>query len=692
MFLNNKISTFYKIKPSQAFVTSIVILISGYFILSSSSLFIGNLSIDYLTYALVTWFWLRSNELIFNFLLKKKVERVLSFSLSWTLPIVIICCLGLLNLNLPIFIISLIALIDLLFFTIFYKKLFFKLQWKYLICIFIFGTVIIFLSTINSDHLVWINDLVNLGIVGEDTLRDAAILNSWAHYNSLSHGVHGLLFEPYHSLFAHFLSPFVNESTNVFQVFIIFANMIIPSIIVYGCAKIIMNIGTNYIIKNWYFFLLFFILTFANIQYVLLQKSFLMATLVLIGIIPLIYNIIKNPKNAPTETILVCLLVPILIYARAFHGLFILGILFYFLLIKKIPYKLVILSSIIFSVFFIIFYYGQTERTHDGILGFGYLKEFFLKSNGGILDNFYIPIILFFLIIILKRKDLKFRYNNQSTKDIFLYFMIIICLLSIFLILRSKSFSDTFYQLAPIYWFSFFFLLTPNFNLVFFNTPKQKKNFRLFNNRILIIFILFLASINFIQKNFYKVVNYESYLVETVKNFRILNNQWNGEDIRREIFIKNIDTSECKKEKFILICSFKKKVFGKQNFRESSSKSLLNKMVNQANNLTSELSGNTAVFINPFHEYWMLEKNYNYKGKFSLFFMATAKLPIIFGAHPESINLPNSIRTAQINGGTLKHLKEIGSEEDFCDIAKTVKINNIIIFKEENETQVLQCK
>ena len=31
-------------------------------------------------------------------------------------------------------------------------------------------------------------------------------------------------------------------------------------------------------------------------------------------------------------------------------------------------------------------------------------------------------------------------------------------------------------------------------------------------------------------------------------------------------------------------------------------------------------------------------------------------------AHPDSINYSNSIRTAQINGGTLKHLKEIGSE------------------------------
>ena len=104
---------------------------------------------------------------------------------------------------------------------------------------------------------------------------------------------------------------------------------------------------------------------------------------------------------------------------------------------------------------------------------------------------------------------------------------------------------------------------------------------------------------------------------------------------------------------------------------------MLNKILNQATNLDSELSGNTAVFINPSHEYWMLEKNYGYKGKFSLFFMATAKLPLIFGAHPDSINYSNSIRTAQINGGTLKHLKEIGSEEDFCDIAKTVKIDNI---------------
>ena len=84
------------------------------------------------------------------------------------------------------------------------------------------------------------------------------------------------------------------------------------------------------------------------------QRSFLIATLLFIAVIPLVFNIIKNPKNANAEVMLVCLLVPFIIYARAFHGLFILGILCYFLLIKKIPYKSIILSSIILSFLFIL--------------------------------------------------------------------------------------------------------------------------------------------------------------------------------------------------------------------------------------------------------------------------------------------------------------------------------------------------
>ncbi len=72
MYFTKKLSNFYNSKPSESFTTSIVILLSGFFILSSSSLFIGNFDNIYLLYALITWLWLRLNEEIFNFLLKKK--------------------------------------------------------------------------------------------------------------------------------------------------------------------------------------------------------------------------------------------------------------------------------------------------------------------------------------------------------------------------------------------------------------------------------------------------------------------------------------------------------------------------------------------------------------------------------------------------------------------------------------------
>ena len=142
MYLTKKLSNFYNSKSSESFITSIVILLSGFFILSSSSLFIGNFDIIYLFYALVTWLWLRLNEEIFNFLLKKKIDKILSFSISWIIPIIIICFLGLFHFKLPIFIISIIALIDLLFFVFFKKKSFSKLNWKSLFCIFISGITI----------------------------------------------------------------------------------------------------------------------------------------------------------------------------------------------------------------------------------------------------------------------------------------------------------------------------------------------------------------------------------------------------------------------------------------------------------------------------------------------------------------------------------------------------------------------
>ncbi len=691
MFLKKELSIYYNIKPSESFMTSIVVLFSGFFILCFSSLFIGNFNKIYLFYVLVTWFWLRLNEIIFSFILKKNIDKNLAFSISWIIPIIIICLFGLFHFDLPIFILAIIAFFDFLFFIIFYKKFLFKIKWKNSFYTFILGIIIISLLTINSGHFVWMSELAYMGIVGGDTLRDAAVFNSWSEYSYMSHGVHGLLFEPYHALFALFLDPFINESVNVFQVFAIFANMIMPAIVVYGCSKIIINFGSKYIIKNWYFFLLFFILSFASLDYILIQRSSLMATLMIIAIIPLVFNIIKNPKNAHLEVILICLLVPITIYARAFHGLFVLGILFYFLLIKKVPYKVIILSSITFSGLFVLLYFGETERVNGG-LGHGYFK-YFLKSNHIFINSYLIPIILFLLVTFFKKKILSYKISNQSTDDIFLYFIIFVCILTLFLVFRTGGYSDTFYQLLPIYWFMFFFLLTPNFSSVFLGSKRQKKIFQLFNKKSLAIFILLILSINFMEKNLYKIYSNEGYVKRTIKDIRVLNNKWksNGEN---EVFISNIDLSVCKKEKFTFACSLRMKIFGSENFRKLSLSLLLNKMINQANYLTNGLDGNTAVYINPSHKYWtFFEFNENNRrSKPSIFFMAVGKLPMIFGAHPDSKTTAFSIKTAQNNGGTLKTLDKIGDKKNLCIAAEIVKIDNIVIFQKEKEPKILQCK
>ena len=48
----------------------------------------------------------------------------------------------------------------------------------------------------------WLSEISKAGLGYHDTFRDAAIVNIWSNYGLVSRGVHGLLKEPYHALFA----------------------------------------------------------------------------------------------------------------------------------------------------------------------------------------------------------------------------------------------------------------------------------------------------------------------------------------------------------------------------------------------------------------------------------------------------------------------------------------------------------
>ena len=64
------------------------------------------------------------------------------------------------------------------------------------------------------------------------------------------------------------------------------------------------------------------------------------ATLLYISVIPLLYYAVSKSKINNLEIIVLSFLVPVTIFARAFHGLFLLGLICYFLSVKKNSQKI----------------------------------------------------------------------------------------------------------------------------------------------------------------------------------------------------------------------------------------------------------------------------------------------------------------------------------------------------------------
>ena len=692
LYLKKNLSALYNNQPSESFLLSLGILLGGISITILSNLFFGNLDQIFFLYGLFTWLWLRLIELSFNFLIKKN-NKFLAFSLSWLFPILLICLLGLFHIDLPIFFLALIAGIDFSFFFLIniYKKV--DLSWKKIFFGYVAGSVIIGLSNIPTINIAWLSDLAYANIVYPDALRDAAVVHAWSEYSSISHGIHGLLFEPYHILFAIFIDPFISDGVNIIQVFTILAYIIVPTLIIYGCSKLIIYMGFSYISNNWLIILFFFILTFSKFDTILTQRSVLIATLLYISVIPLIFNIITDPKSNHFEIILLSLLVPVSIFARAHHGLFLLGLLCYVLLIKKISQKIIILASIVFSALFLVLYFGQTERASGmgGGIGFGYF-QYILYSTETYISVYFIPVILFLLFIIFRRKLFNFKISRQSSNERFLFFIIFTCIVALIFTLRSSSYSDTYYQLLPFCWFIFFFLITPQFKALFFSSKDRQMFFQNPIFKFFIVFLIFMVSVSFFREHLISIYSKEGMLKSSVMNIRALNGNWNYGG-NNKFLINDINTDNCEKIKFDFFCEVRAKIFGVSNLNEFVLDLHPAKMLSQAKILSSNLKGTTAVYISPDNSYWsFFTLNGGRYLEASLYFMALGKLPLIFGAHPDSRTPTYSMNTAHNNSGTLKNLNSLGGDKNFCSYAKNVDINNIIIFEPDIDPRTLKCK
>ena len=182
---------------------------------------------------------------------------------------------------------------------------------------------------------------------------------------------------------------------------------------------------------------------------------------------------------------------------------------------------------------------------------------------------------------------------------------------------------------------------------------------------------------------FNKIIKNYDYIVDGTDNFE------------SKFLINDINTDNCKKNKFDFFCEVRTKIFGVSNLNEFVLNLQPAKMLSQAKILSSNLKGTTAVYISPDNSYWSFFKlidggRAHMKG--SLYFMALGKLPLIFGAPPYSISHSYSINTAHNNSGTLKNLNSLGGDKNLCSHAKNVDINNIIIFEPDIDPRILKCK
>lgn len=678
-------------QPSKEFIISIGLLLSGsLLLLLNQYFFYGEIDTKLYFYPFLVYFFLRILEILDIFITKLSKEPLLGFSYSFLFLILIILFFGIFNLSLPIKFITFISIIDIIVYFFNNSILKVELVKKFLIGFFL-GLFLIFFSTFNTYSIVITEDLINLGFDFSDTLRDAAVANSWDEYSVISHGIHGLLFEPYHFLFAIFSKPFINNEFNIFNVFLFYAYLLIPSISFFGLSKVLKLIGNDVVAKSSIFITILFILTFYNFEYVISQRSYLIATLLMIPFIPIFYNqLIKTSSNITTIIIFgtVCL---VMIIARAHHGVFVSGFLLYFFLVSKKPYeKICYILFFIFSILLVYIYYGATSANAGKPL-LGYLKYF--SKGETYISSFLLPLLIFLTYLVFDKKIIK-RYSffkdkgfNKNIK-IFLFFLF---LFSIFLILRPFNVSDVFYSMSPIYFFLILIGSSKKITEIFVSTKNLEKIIKrnLFKNfLILIIIFVSLETVKNWSENFYKNS------IHIIKQIRIINNQWNYDGGNKFLIKYNDNILNFCTKKSDYFCKLRTQILSVNNLKKLSQKSLPFNINKKVKEVTKEMKGVTAVYINPKNDFWSFF-NSNYHFNSSLYLMSVGKIPLIFGAHPKDTGLTYgkrtvygySIITAHKNEGTLKDISEIGNDKTICKIAQKVKVENIIIFKEKDSIE-----
>ena len=229
----------FKFISDNEFIALIIGFV-GSLILISYQIIIGNFDFFFVYIFSFLIFYIFFLKLAMLYLYRRLRDRLLAFSIAWSVGLIAIFTMGVLGLKFPFWTTIFLGqtLLGITILTGLIKARFisnFLLFRKSLMALLL---AIIFFAMGLSNSLPWLNSISKAGIGTHDTFRDAAVLNMWSSYSSITHGIHGLLAEPYHALYVMLYNPFVTSSEDVFKLFIGFSVILIPALLSFGLLNI----------------------------------------------------------------------------------------------------------------------------------------------------------------------------------------------------------------------------------------------------------------------------------------------------------------------------------------------------------------------------------------------------------------------------------------------------------------------
>jgi hypothetical protein len=653
---------------------------AGITVIHVANLFMGIGGHSYLLYGLCTWFWVSSVDFLNSkfFLFVKNIN--LRFSIAWLIPIIILLIMGLFHFTISVVILSFCALLDLIFrLALELPNNLFRII-KSLVSGFLLALTMLMIIVVHD--YPWLDALAPAGIGYVDTFRDAATIMSWHNYSIISHGVHGLLFEPYHSLSALLFSPLITEEFSVFSVFTVLSTIVVPTLIIYAISTIIKLAPAERISKNWPILLILFIFTFSYFPEVSNQRSLMAATLLMIGAIPLFATLTFSANSRHLSVALIlALLLPLITFARAFHGIILAVFSLKFLINKFMSIQFILFSGLIASLSIFIFFFGATDRAQsnffEGLWFFLVLGENWL-INPWILIS--IPILIFFKEQ-RKNKNMKFL---TLLKDTYYGPIIYVCLITLVLMFRSANLSDAIYTAVPAFMLLFFLLILAPEKLLENHFPLEKYQYGLGSK-------ISLCTIGLLLISKLYLVTFNERLQEVQFDKQQIISSINNSIDRPGATISQTDINTCAVGLTRKMCELRVQKLGAHNIIEIANSTTTAKLAASAKRHAKTVNGVTGVYVAPDHYYWRVPY-YHRKSIPSTYIMAITGLPLVFGAQPGYKDLAYSIMTAHEAGGTLLPIQDIGGIDLFCNSLLQIDVDNVVIFQADDyEGKLVIC-